>query len=357
MVHGLRGLLEAVRYSDADLGSIAAALEVDGIDADTVRLYRESFDRAALWLARMENYKARVPVPSFMERLDDLAKAADRMVRYGCAMLTSKAGKGAGLNGLVQGKLPRPAPARFRGYAAALINLLTADEDCPSDQFPDRALAIALTIRGGKPDRTLNRIVRDIEGYGYDVRAATVAAALLARRARKGAETIERVRTSTVGVGHTGDAAFNGWIDDMLSLYEKITGRPVRTSVGSSGSHWEGIAYGPVIEFMKAAIRPINLKHREASDSPGHPPSWDNQGWSLDEDAWRSRIRTAQKARAKKDAAIDTWIEGMLFLSEIVTGKPRYRVGGSGRYRLHSPDQLHEGSSVRTHWKRILVTR
>ena len=105
-------------------------------------------------------------------------------------------------------------------------------------------------------------------------------------------------------MGHTGDAAFNGWIDDMLSLYEKITGRPVRTSVGSSGSHSEGIAYGPVIEFVKAAIRPINLKLREASDSAGHRPSWNNKGRSLDEDAWRSRIRTAQRARVKKDAAI-----------------------------------------------------
>ena len=54
MVNGLRGRLRTIRYSDADLGSIAAALEVDGIDADTVRLYRECFDRAAFWLARME---------------------------------------------------------------------------------------------------------------------------------------------------------------------------------------------------------------------------------------------------------------------------------------------------------------
>ena len=162
MDHRLRGPLKIVRYSDADLGSIAAALEADGIHADTVRLYRKCFQRAALWLARMENYRTRVPEFSLVERLDDLAKAADRMVRYGCAMLASKPRAGADLSRLVQGKLPRPAPARFRGYAAALIKLLPADEDCPSDEFPDRALAIALTIRGAKSDRALNRIAKAI---------------------------------------------------------------------------------------------------------------------------------------------------------------------------------------------------
>ena len=324
MDHRLRGPLKIVRYSDVDLGSIAAALKVDGIDADTVRLYRKCFHQAALWLARMENYRTRVPELSFVERLDDLAKAANRMVRYGCAMLASKPPAGADPSRLVQRKLPRPAPARFRASAAALLKLLPIDEDCPSDQFPDRALAIALAIRGAKSDRALNRIAKAIAGYELDVKAATIAAALLARRARKGAQKVRWVREHTVGFGHTGDAAFNGWIDDMLSLYEKITGRPVRTWVGNAGSHWEGIADGPPIKFLKAAIAPINLKLRKPPDAQDLSDSSDrpDPGWHLDEDAWRSRIRAAQRARVEKDAAINHWIDGMLSRYEQLTGKP-----------------------------------
>ena len=90
--------------------------------------------------------------------------------------------------------------------------------------------------------------------------------------------------------------------------------------MGKSGSDREGIAYGRVIEFLKEAIKPINSKLREEYDSYGFSDSSDSVGWSLDEDAWRSRIRTAQRARAKKDAAISSWIDGMLFLYEEATG-------------------------------------
>ncbi len=323
-----RGPLRIVRYSAADLDSIFAALKVDGIDAATGRLYRRCLHRAAFWLAGLEDYRSRVPGFSVVERLDKLEKAAARMVRYGCAMLACKPRAGSELNRIVQGKLPRPAPVRFRGSAAALIKLLPADDDCPSDQFPDRALAIALAIRGAKSDRILNRIVTRIASYEKDVKAATIAAALLARRARKGAEKTRWVRGRTVGLVHTGDAAFNGWIDDMLSLYEKITGRPVRTLVGKGGRHSEGIAYGPVIEFLKAAIGPINLKLREASDSPGSDSS-DDPGWSFSEDAWRSRIRTAQKARMKQRSTAE--IDCLPSHLRKRLGQTSDRPGGLGR--------------------------
>ena len=108
-----------------------------------------------MWLSHMENHKDRVPTSSFIKYLDDLAKAADLVVRYGCAVIASQVREGAALGRLVQGKLPRPAPARFRGYAAALVKRVPADEYCPPYQFPDRVLANALMRRGTTTDRTL----------------------------------------------------------------------------------------------------------------------------------------------------------------------------------------------------------
>ena len=65
----------------------------------------------------------------------------------------------------------------------------------------------------------------------------------------------------------------------MLSRYEQLTGKPV-----SASGDRDGIAYIPLIDFMKqAAFGPI-----------------EKEFWSLDE--WCNRIRRAQQAGAQKSA-------------------------------------------------------
>ena len=78
----------------------------------------------------------------------------------------------------------------------------------------------------------------------------------------------------TVPKGHYGDRAINGWIDDIIAVYRAITGKEPTTAVDSSS----GIASGPLIRFLVAAARPIDIRDRD--------------GHAFGEDAWRSRVRS-----------------------------------------------------------------
>jgi hypothetical protein len=97
----------------------------------------------------------------------------------------------------------------------------------------------------------------------------------LAHLARQGAADVERLGQLTGLKGHRGLIAENDWIAEMMSLYQQITGHDPRTSVGGPFSEKPGLPGGPLIRFLKAAGKPIGIKH-----SPS---------------AWRSRIRLVQK--------------------------------------------------------------
>jgi len=73
-------------------------------------------------------------------------------------------------------------------------------------------------------------------------------------------------KSDLVARGHTGDAGVNDWVAKMLPVFTKLTGRAPVTSVSPCG-----IAQGPLIRFLIAASRPLEIK--------------------LDEDAWRARVR------------------------------------------------------------------
>jgi hypothetical protein len=75
--------------------------------------------------------------------------------------------------------------------------------------------------------------------------------------------------------GNPGDDAINNWIASMMDLYRKITGKEPATSVGAPGLPNEGIATGPLIRFLEAAAKPLDIESSE--------------------DAWRSRVRTILK--------------------------------------------------------------
>ena len=81
--------------------------------------------------------------------------------------------------------------------------------------------------------------------------------------------------------GNPGDMAINDWMAEMMSIYRLITGKEPATSVGGPDRPNAEIAGGPLIRFLSAAGRPLNLK--------------------LDEDAWRSRARTVLKGARPQD--------------------------------------------------------
>jgi len=115
--------------------------------------------------------------------------------------------------------------------------------------------------------RRIGRLAEIIEGVA--------AAAEVERRAKKAAIEVADIGKLTVREGNPGDDAVNDWIAGMMSLYRRITGREPATSVGAPKRRNDGIATGPLIRFLEAAGKPLEIE--------------------FSEDAWRSRVRTILK--------------------------------------------------------------
>jgi hypothetical protein len=138
----------------------------------------------------------------------------------------------------------------------------------------DREVLAALVLVGElTPDpvieatRRIGRLVEIIDGI--------VAASELDRRAKKAAAEVAQVGKLTVQEGNLGDDVVNDWIAAMIGLYRLTTGKEPATSVGAPERANEGIAAGPLIRFLEAAGKPLNIE--------------------FSEDAWRSRVRTILK--------------------------------------------------------------
>jgi hypothetical protein len=67
----------------------------------------------------------------------------------------------------------------------------------------------------------------------------------------------------------------------MMSVYRIITGKEPATSVGGSNRPNEGISGGPLIRFLAAAGKPLDLE--------------------FSADAWRSRVRTVLKTTSPQN--------------------------------------------------------
>ena len=119
--------------------------------------------------------------------------------------------------------------------------------------------------------RRIGRLAEIIDGVA--------AAAELERRAKKAAIEVAKVGKLTVREGNPGDDAINDWIAAMMGLYRRITGKEPATSVGAPDRPNEGIAEGPLIRFLQAAGKPLNME--------------------FSEDAWRSRVRTILKGASR----------------------------------------------------------
>ena len=112
--------------------------------------------------------------------------------------------------------------------------------------------------------RRIGRLVEIVEGIS--------AAAEFRRRAGDASIELAAIGKLTVREGNFGNDAVNDWITAMLGIYRTLTGKEPATSVGAPERSNEGIASGPLIRFLQAAGRPLNIE--------------------FSEDAWRSRVRT-----------------------------------------------------------------
>jgi hypothetical protein len=196
--------------------------------------------------------------------------------------------------GLDERRPERPAPSTLRrkvdqvakNARRLLKSLGVSDPDEAADGPGDTEILDALVLLGEAnadpaidATRRIGRLAEIIDGVA--------AAAELERRAKKAAIEVTKVGKLTVREGNPGDDAVNNWIDSMMTLYRKITGKEPRTSVRGPDKPNEGIADGPLIRFLDAAGKPLSIE--------------------FSEDAWRSRVRTILRGASRQnDLAILT---------------------------------------------------
>jgi hypothetical protein len=224
-------------YTHSDFEQIAAAI---GIAVKQVANLGSQFEAAALWF-RLDKKRPRRRAPSKRrEKLNQVAKSARRLL------------KSLGIN--------------------------DPDEAVDGPGDPEIFDALVLT---SEPDenpvmeatRRIGRLVEIIEG---------IAAAIeFEHRVKEAAIEVAEVGKLTVQEGNPGDDAVNDWIAAMLGIYRTITGKEPATSVGAPDRANEGIAAGPLIRFLQAAGKPLEIE--------------------FSEDAWRSRVRTILKDASEQN--------------------------------------------------------
>ena len=160
--------------------------------------------------------------------------------------------------------LPRQSPRLLKSLG---INAPEEAADGPGDAEIFQALVLI-----GEPNenavleaaRRIGRLVEIVEGIS--------AAVEFQRRAGEASVETAAIGKLTVREGNFGNDAVNDWIAAMLGIYRTLTGKEPATSVGAPMRPNEGKAAGPLIRFLQAAGRPLNIE--------------------FSEDAWRSRVRT-----------------------------------------------------------------
>jgi len=224
----------AIFYRQSNFNEMATAL---GLEVKQIAVHEKQFKAAALWYRLDDQRPARIAPSKMRDKLNEIAKSARRLLKSLGIRNVADAANGPG----------------------------------------SRELLAALSMLGERHEDPVIEAVARIGRLAEIVECLT-AVAEVETRAKKCAVVAVKVGKITVRPRNAGDDAINDWTAAMMSLYRTITGKEPATSVGAGPSN-EGVATGPLIRFLQAAARPLRMKKK------------------LDEDAWRSRVRTIQKGR------------------------------------------------------------
>ncbi|UFI03818.1 hypothetical protein [Roseibium aggregatum] len=268
---------DAISYSGAVLAAIAGALRVDLAE---VVSRRHRFEETLFWSGLGRSRSDLVPSTDLITRVTKLQNSLARFLRQAYALARRD---GEDLPEHVDpAKLPTPSSSCHRSLAASVFQCLGVDPADAIDGIEDRALSNALTDRVDRDEQPLIALIVSLAAFEHDRAGAINATRELIDRCTRSIDTLTRIRGLTVQAGHHGDGQINSWLDDMLGLYEELTGKPVGMSVGAPGSDRAGEVSGRLIDFLVAAGKPVGL---------GFSP-----------EAWRSRVRTAQRSTQQKQS-------------------------------------------------------
>jgi hypothetical protein len=268
---------DAISYSAADLAAIARALRV--APAEVVSR-KQRFDQVLFWSGLGRARSGLVPSADLIDRV---SKLQNSLTRFLCQAYALARRDGEELpEDIDPAKLPTPSPFRYRASTSTVFERLGVDPADAIDGIEDRSLSNALTDPTDRDEQPLTALIVSLAAYDEDRAGAIHAALNLCQRCTRSIKALTRIRGLTVQPGHHGDGQVNSWLDDMLGLYEELTGKPVGMSVGAPGTDRAGEVSGRLIDFLIAAGKPVGLDF-----SP---------------EAWRSRVRTAQRSAQQKQS-------------------------------------------------------
>ena len=286
--------LKSIQYSEQHLLKIAKALKPVGTRQLLVKTRRIRFERAATCTMMLLKHPSLVPDKKLIKDLGAIKRTSLAIIREAGRMITSKGhALPVGIPISLIGDV-KPQPKRLQQAVSKLLRLFELTTETAVDGISGD-LQPFLMIRADGDELNLRDLLVDIMACldsDKNLDRTICAAHDLRNRADLGEQAVKRLRANMVRKGNSGDAALNFWVDDMLNLYEKVTRRPVTTAVGNVNSPLGGIAHGPLIDFLDAAIVPLMPQFVEAGVLKD----------KLYGDAWRSRIRTAQKYKAQNSS-------------------------------------------------------
>jgi hypothetical protein len=225
------------RYEQSNFEQIAAAI---GMEVGQVAKHENLFAAAARWYWLNKQRPRRIAPSKLREKLDPVAKNARRLLK----------------------------------------SLGVTDPDKALDGPGDPQILRALVLLGERHEDPVIKATRQI-GRLAEIMNGIAAAAELERRAKKAAMEVAEIGKLTVREGNPGDDAVNDWVAAMIDLYCRITGREPATSVGAPLRSNEGTASGPLIRFLQAAAKPLEIE--------------------FSANAWRSRVRPILKGASEQN--------------------------------------------------------
>lgn len=166
-----------------------------------------------------------------------------------------------------------------------LKKLTLSNPDAGDDERDQELMRVLSWSFDGDADR-LEELLERIAAYKANLVDAVAAVQELIPILKTATADLISLRKLTISPRDTGNTQINDLIASLLGIYKEITEREIRTTVGAQGSDTEGIAGGPVIEYLKILLAPLEL-------------SADERGKSKGEDAVRARVREVMETKSR----------------------------------------------------------
>jgi len=239
-------------YTTSDFEKMAAAM---GCEPNEFIKHKTAFETAARWHALDSRRPRRTSPAKMRNKMDQIAKSADRLLKH------------LGI-------------------------------DRPGDAYDGPGNLEVLAVLAGSAEWSEDAVINATRRIGRlaEILEAVLAARDLGERAQETTDEVIHLGALTVAPDHRGNDAVNNWLAAMMEIYKKVTGNDPATSVGGWRQLNEGIASGPLIRFLQAAAEPVNAaveRAKAAAERVNAAP--EPVKIEYGEDALRSRLRTILK--------------------------------------------------------------